>query len=157
MTKSEELTQRKSYPTGLDSTMEYGQALRHNQLDPNRKAVAETKRRIEITVEKHRLVVLSGRNHSTNSWCRPCGMQVQMVTPDQAAQLCKVSTRAIYGLIENESLHFTETENGFSLICLQSIESITASWTQEGREETVSKTARGLFRKSLMKRMLKRR
>ena len=144
MTKSEELTQRKSYPTGLDSTMEYGQALRHNQLDPNRKAVAETKRRIEITVEKHRLVVLSGRNHSTNSWCRPCGMQVQMVTPDQAAQLCKVST-------------FTETENGFSLICLQSIESITASWTQEGREETVSKTARGLFRKSLMKRMLKRR
>jgi len=157
MTKSEELMQPKSYPTGLAGTMECGKAFQHNQLNPDRKAVAKTKRRIEITVEKHRLVVLSRRNHSTNAWCEACGEQVQMVTPDEAAQLCSVSTRTIYSLIETERLHFAETENGFSLICLQSIGSNAASSKQERREEGAPKPPGGLFRNNLMKRMLKRR
>ena len=106
--------------------------------------MAKTKRRIEITVEKHRLVVLSRGNQSITAWCEACCEQVQMVTPDEAAQLCRVSTRKVYSLLETERLHFTETEKGFALICLQSISA------QGWREET-------LVRKSLMKRMLKRR
>lgn len=122
MTKSEELPRTKSYPTRLIQTMQRGKAFLDDQLNPDRKAVAKTKRRIEITVEKHRFVVLSLRNHSIDAWCEACGEQVQMVTPDEAAQFCGLSTRAIYVLIETKRLHFTETEKGFSLICLRSIE-----------------------------------
>jgi len=127
-----------------------------NQLNPERKAVAKTKRRIEITVEKHRLVVLSGRNQSMTAWCEACCAQVQMVTPDEAAQLCQVSTRTIYRRIETERLHFTETEKGFSLVCLQSVQG-NGNSTPEWREETSTTPSRGLFSKSLMKRVLKRR
>ncbi len=117
--------------------------------------MAKTKRRIEITVEKHRLVVLSRRNQSMIAWCEACCAQVQMVTPDEAAQLRRVSTRTIYRWIENERLHFTETEKGFSLICFQSIEN-NASAPQECREEPATRTSRGVFRKNLITRMLKR-
>ena len=117
----------------------------------------KTKRRIEITVEKHRLIVLSRRKHSAAAWCDACGEQVQMVTPDEAAQLCNVSTRTIYRRIETEAVHFMETEEGFSLICLQSIEINRARSTQRWKEEEVTRPSRGGFRKSLMKRMLKQR
>ena len=79
-----------------------------------------------------------------------------MVTPDQAAQLCQVSTRTIYRWLEAGKIHFMETEKGFSLICLQSLES-NANSTQGWREEPVTSPGIGFFRKSLMKRMLKRR
>ena len=115
-----------------------------------------TNRRIEITVEKHRLVVLSRRNHSVRAWCEACAEQVQMVTPDEAAQLGSVSTRTIYRRIETGRLHFTETDKGFSLICLQSLES-NAKWTPGWREEAAASPAPGSFRKRLIKRMLKRR
>jgi excisionase family DNA binding protein len=76
-----------------------------------------------------------------------------MVTPDEAAQLCRVSTRTIYRRIETGRLHFTETDRGFSLVCIQSLEN-GATATQEDTVETAS-DARGFFRKS-MRRMLKR-
>lgn len=112
-----------------------------------------TKRRIEITVERHRLVVLNQRNHATAAWCEICGQRVQMLTPDQAAQLCQVSTRTIYRRIENGRLHFTETEKGFSLVCLQSLETNSNS-DIEYPETAVTRP--GFFRTSV-KRMLKRR
>jgi len=112
--------------------------------------VDHTKRRIEITVEKHRLVVLNRRNHSAVAWCEICEAQVQMVTPDEAAQLCQISTRTIYRWIETDRVHFTETEKGFSLVCLHSLEGDS----NKGRpEETVGR--RGLFR-TRVQRLLKR-
>jgi hypothetical protein len=114
----------------------------------------KTNRRIEITVEKHRLVVLSRRNHSTAAWCDACGEQVQMVTPDEAAQLCSVSTRTIYRRIETQGVHFMETEKGFSLICLQSLEG-NANSAEGCRAKAATRPFRGFLRKG-MKRMLKR-
>ena len=114
-----------------------------------------TKRRIEITVEQRRLVVLRRRNQSVSAWCEICDGHVQMVTPDDAAQLCQVSTRTIYRRLETGRLHFTETEKGFSLICLQSLESNSSS-AQTNREEAATRPLRGFFKTS-MKRMLRRR
>jgi hypothetical protein len=78
-----------------------------------------------------------------------------MVTPDEAAQLCHVSTRTIYRRIETGRFHFTETQKGFSLICLQSLES-DADSAPEPSEEVATRLFRGFFKKS-MKRMLKQR
>jgi hypothetical protein len=44
-----------------------------------------------------------------------------MVTPDEAAALSEMSTRAIYRLIEGGRLHFIEIESGSVLVCLNSI------------------------------------
>ena len=115
----------------------------------------QTKRRIEITVDRRRVVVLSRRNRSVHAWCGTCDEQVQMVTPDEAAQLCQVSTRTIYRRIETGRFHFTETEKGFSLICLQSLES-DAKPAPEPSEEAATRLFRSFFKKSV-KRMLKQR
>ena len=117
--------------------------------------VKGTKRRIEITVEQRRVVVLNRRNRSVRAWCGTCDEQVHMVTPDEAAQLCQVSTRTIYRRIETGRFHFTETDKGFSLICLRSLES-HANSTPGCAEEWATRPLRGLFRNG-MKRMLKRR
>ena len=45
----------------------------------------DTKRRIEITVEKRRLIVLKRGRAPVHDWCADCGVQVAMLTPDQAA------------------------------------------------------------------------
>jgi hypothetical protein len=116
--------------------------------------VDETKRRIEITVEKRRVVVLSRRNRSVHAWCGTCDERVQMVTPDEAAQLCQVSTRTIYRRIETARCHFMETENGFSLICIKSLES-NAESAPGNKEEAVTRSSKGFFGTS-MKRILKR-
>ena len=153
-----ELTRQKSYLGPSDGAM---RIRRFGERRPGRaeimgKQVEQTKRRIEITVEKHRVVMLSNRNHSMRAWCRTCGEEVQMVTPDEAAQRCQVSTRTIYRWIEIGQLHFTETENGFSLVCHQSLES-KMNPASGLSEPAVRGRARGFLRKNLMKRMLKRR
>ena len=79
-----------------------------------------------------------------------------MVTPDEAAQLCRVTTRTIYRRVEAEKLHLKETESGFSLICLDSIERNQANWAQEPNHKEASKFSKGFFKEKLMKRILKR-
>ncbi len=121
--------------------------------------MGETKRRIQIIVEKHRLVILKGRNAAVDSWCEMCGEQVRMVTPDQAALISDVSSRTIYRWVETGRVHFIETAEGFSLICLHSLESYEArrDSTQAGQEEDVGQASQILVKKSLVRRILRRR
>lgn len=44
-----------------------------------------------------------------------------MITPDEAAALCEVSTRTVYRWLEQGSIHFSETEAGSLFICLRSL------------------------------------
>ena len=44
-----------------------------------------------------------------------------MVTPDEAAALCDVSTRVIYRYLEDGAMHFIETEKGELFICLRTL------------------------------------
>lgn len=44
-----------------------------------------------------------------------------MITPDEAAALCAVSTRTIYRWLESESIHFSETGSEGLLICLRTL------------------------------------
>ena len=45
-----------------------------------------------------------------------------MVTPENAAQLCSMTPRAIYQRIENGELHFTETGSRELLVCVNSLQ-----------------------------------
>jgi hypothetical protein len=71
-----------------------------------------TKRRIEITVEKHRVMTIRTRRVSAVGWCAPCGMKVQMVTAEDASRIAQVTPRKIYRWAETGQLHFTERRMG---------------------------------------------
>lgn len=79
------------------------------------------KRRIEITVEKERTVVVRRRGRLVQGWCAGCAEQVRMVTPEEAAVATRVSSRTIYRWAEDGKIHFTETPEGFLRICLNSL------------------------------------
>lgn len=85
------------------------------------KGETNTKRRIEIVVEKHRVLTVSTRRISAVGWCATCGMKVRMVTAEDASRIGGVTPRTIYRWAETGQLHFTESQDGMLLICLKSL------------------------------------
>ena len=83
--------------------------------------LVRTRKRMEITIETDRVVVLSRRRAPVVSWCSECGGRTTMVTVDEAAAMGGVSSRTIYRWVESERLHFAETPDGRLLICCDSI------------------------------------
>jgi excisionase family DNA binding protein len=79
------------------------------------------KKRMKVTLETNRLLVIARRGQAQPCWCTHCGAQVQMLWPDEAAALTGVSARTIYALVEAGQLHFTETADGRLLICPNSL------------------------------------
>ena len=85
------------------------------------KGETSTKRRIEIIVEKHRVLTIGTRRISAVGWCAPCGLRVRMVTAEDASRIARVSLRTIYRQIEAGQLHFVESQDGLLLICQNSL------------------------------------
>ena len=85
------------------------------------------KKRIEITIETERLLVITRRKSATLAMCSQCAGQVEMVTADEASTLAGVSSRTIYRWIEEGKVHFLEPSDGLSLICLNSLYNSKAS------------------------------
>ena len=44
-----------------------------------------------------------------------------MITAEEAAALCEVSTRVIYRCLEDGAIHFIETAKGQLFICLKTV------------------------------------
>ena len=82
------------------------------------------KRRTEITVETSRLVIRRSKNQPP-VWCPECSSPVESVTPEEAAVLASVKTRAVYAWVEAAQLHLIETAEQAPLICLNSLRSLT--------------------------------
>lgn len=82
------------------------------------------KRRVEITVETNWLIIRRHKNQAS-VWCLECSSPVQSVTPEEAAVLAGVNTRAIYRWVEAAQLHLIETAEQAPLICLDSLRSLT--------------------------------
>lgn len=79
------------------------------------------KRRLEITFERERLLVVSRRRVSVTAWCEGCGRRALLTTPEGAAELSGLTARAVYRRVEEGSVHFTETADGMLLVCLDSL------------------------------------
>lgn len=82
------------------------------------------KRRVEITVEQRSLVLrrpVKGASavKETVMFCPHCASPT--ISPEQAAALTGVSTRAVYRQVEQGQLHFVETETGRLMLCLNSL------------------------------------
>lgn len=55
------------------------------------------------------------------AWCSRCATEVVVVTPERAATLTLVTVRTINRMVENGTLHFIETQEGWLLLCLTSL------------------------------------
>lgn len=80
-----------------------------------------TKRKTEITVERHRVLVISKREFSVVTWCGACEGRTRMVTVDEAASRGGINSRTIYRRVETGDVHFIETPEGCLLVCLNSL------------------------------------
>ena len=78
-------------------------------------------RTTEIKVESEEIYLLRGTLKPVRAWCAGCEAVVQMVTPDEAANLAGVTTRIIYRWVEQGKVHFTETREGRVLVCRNSL------------------------------------
>jgi excisionase family DNA binding protein len=79
------------------------------------------KSRLEITVERHRRVVIRTRHPRSVAWCEGCASFATMLTPEEAAALMGTTARDIYRRVEAGDLHFHETEGGRVLVCATSL------------------------------------
>jgi hypothetical protein len=80
------------------------------------------KRRIEITVETERVVLVRRRREkSVMLWCVACGAENFMLTMDQAAAFLGLSSMAVFRLAETGRLHWQETRAGSVLVCRNSL------------------------------------
>jgi hypothetical protein len=79
------------------------------------------KRRVQLTIETHQLLVISRATGSIQGWCSECARDVPLIRPEEAAVLAGVSPRTIYRRVEAGLVHFAESPEGWLLICLGSL------------------------------------
>jgi hypothetical protein len=78
------------------------------------------KRRTEIIVETHELLTVRVFNLPLPLWCPACVGASRLLPPAEAAGICRVGTRDIYGWVGAQKIHFKETAGGRVLVCLHS-------------------------------------
>jgi hypothetical protein len=84
------------------------------------------KKRTETTIEAHEVWVVRGADREPPAWCGVCADYRGMLTPENAARLRNVGTRAVYRWVEDGRLHFNEAPDGRVFICLASLVSLAA-------------------------------
>ena len=83
--------------------------------------VDEVARRIDITLERQRLLIVR-RRIAVAARCAACDARSVFVTPEDAARRSGVSTRQIYRWIEDGRLHAVERPEHLVLVCTLSLE-----------------------------------
>lgn len=82
----------------------------------------EKKKVTVITNETHEVLVFRQLpTPPTRAWCAGCGIEVEMISPEQSGLLAEVSVRTVYRWAEEGAIHFAETQEGLLLICRQSL------------------------------------
>jgi hypothetical protein len=82
--------------------------------------IVKKERRTEITLKTERSISVKS-SRALTALCEPCGRQVQMFTPGQAALISGLSSREVYHRVEMGEVHFMETVEGLLLVCLDSL------------------------------------
>jgi hypothetical protein len=83
--------------------------------------VDKKKRRMKKQVVRPRVFIINRPRISEQKRCPGCTENSGMVTPDEAAALCGISTRMIYRSLEDGAIHFIETAEGELFICLRTL------------------------------------
>jgi hypothetical protein len=93
----------------------------------------KSKRTTSIRVETYEVTTVRRRPSSMRAWCVACATEVEMMTPERAAEWAAISSKAISGWLEAGKLHAAEIAPRLLYICLNSLR-------QQMRELQVVKT-----------------
>jgi hypothetical protein len=85
------------------------------------KAGRKGQERVKSNIERPQIFVINRRGVSEQKSCPRCTERSGMITPDEAAALCGISTRVIYRCLEDGPIHFIETAKGEVFICLKTL------------------------------------
>lgn len=80
-----------------------------------------TRKLTEIIIETERTLIVGSSLQATIMRCPDCATEVEMLPPEQAAAIVKVTPRTIYRWVEAHLLHFAEDPEGRLLICRHSL------------------------------------
>lgn len=80
------------------------------------------KRTARITVETERWLVIN-RSHVLEGWCDECEANVKLIGIEEAAAIANASQRALFRWAEAGQIHFTETDEGRVMFCINSVSS----------------------------------
>jgi hypothetical protein len=79
-----------------------------------------TRKRIEITIETDRVVIIR-RNRPTRAQCQECGSEADMLDMTTAAELTGLTDRMLHDLMDAQELHLGQSSDGSLRICLESL------------------------------------
>jgi len=68
-------------------------------------------------IEAHEYMIFKGAENLSRLSCAQCAAESLMVTPDEAAALRGVTSRVIYQWVEAGVIHYTESAEGWLLVC----------------------------------------
>jgi hypothetical protein len=74
----------------------------------------------KITVETESLLILRGRN-SCRTWCPQCDAEVDVIALEEVGVISNLDRSAFEEWVNSGELHRSETLNGSTLICLNSL------------------------------------
>src|SRR3982750_4288024 len=75
-------------------------------------------KRTETTIETHEFWTIGRLLSPQQVRCDECEGSPDMITPEQAAVMARVTLRVIYRWVEDATVHFTETTDGRIFVCL---------------------------------------
>lgn len=85
------------------------------------------KKKYLITTQQREIVSVHKKPTAFFKYCPECERQVEMLTLDAITFHTGKSTRELFRLIENHSLHSMETERGHLLVCINSLQNLDNS------------------------------
>lgn len=112
-----------------------------NAASPVRDSPAEgpregvVRKRTVTTIEVQQIVIIRRPRAAAHALCPVCLKEVEMVGPEEAAALMRISVRSVYARIETGSVHFMETADGLLLLCASSL----VERNPDGKHEEISK------------------
>jgi len=89
---------------------------------------------IKVTVEEIERVAVR-RIRRVNSFCTFCEAKTEMISPDEIALIYKIGGVELIALIGGGTIHFSETVEGFLLICAASLDKRIKTLTVQTRNE----------------------
>jgi hypothetical protein len=75
----------------------------------------------EVTIETAEITIVRRSQGISTALCAECAEAVAMITPEQAALMTCINTRAVYRLVEEGRVHHAETRAGLLLVCANSL------------------------------------
>ena len=85
------------------------------------KAIRKGHQKVKSNVERPQVFIINRTGVSEQKKCSRCTASSGLITVDEAAAICAVSTRVIYRCLEDGAIHFIESAKGQLFICLKTL------------------------------------